>query len=197
MGGSLAALVALGLALPACAGAWTAAQDLQIAYRAAPDGPCAGRLTLHWFEMPHADGSVDEADLGTGLGMRVYRVGDGPERLQLLSCDVALNPSIRDDPAHECDAIVHEYLHTAGHYHEEGGVMTPHTGIWPPCHTPRERVTDAVLARVPAGWAVSCGARRGRVMRCSADDGLHRARRFRARAWDDAWSGFTVVRTRR
>lgn len=197
MGRALAALVAAGLALPACASAWTVGQDLQIAYRAAPQGPCAGHLTVHWKFMPHADGSVDEADLGPGMGMRVVKVGDGPNRLQLLSCDVALNPLIADDGAHECDTIVHEYLHTAGHRHEEGGVMTPYTGTWPACHSARERVTDAVLARAPRGWAVECGPRQGWVMRCTADDGRHHARRFRARAWDADWSGFSVVRVRR
>lgn len=169
-------------------------RDLGIAYRAAPHGPCAGHLRIHWKTMSHADGSVDEADLGPGLGMRVVKIGDGPERLLLLSCDIALNPSIVDDAVHECDVIVHEYLHTAGHRHEEGGVMTPYTGTWAPCHPLNERVTARVLGLVPRGWAMSCGARRGRVVRCRADDGRGHSRRFRVRLADRAGTTFAVKR---
>jgi hypothetical protein len=104
---------------------------------------------------------------------------------------------------------LHEAGHIAGLPDMHGGIMDTdplvrNTVVVPGCPAVltslRERVSARVLDLVPKGWGVSCGPRRGLVLRCVADNGAMRGRpstrMFRARLWDASGMGFTVVRIR-
>lgn len=169
--------------------------DLAVARSFLPeDHPCRGSVMLQW--VPGLHGNGHDEDGHALLGAR-----------SAADCVIALNTTVRTDFT-QCETrrlIIHEVGHLAG-LPDSTGIMD--TGsearervAVPGCRARRgalsDRVTAAVLDRVPRGWAVSCGARRGLVVRCRADDGRGHSRRFRVRAWDAVWSGFSVVRVRK
>lgn len=100
--------------------------------------------------------------------------------------------------------VFHEAGHLAGLDHDAGGIMSQDWMVRDEVPVPgcpslkpslNDRIVDRVLDRVPMGWGVSCGPRRGLVVRCRAELG-RKVRRFRVRLADSAGSSFEVKRVR-
>lgn len=167
------------------------------------DHPCHGAVDVQMVS-----GLIDAQGEPAGATANVGVRRDG--RWLPMSCQIDVDP-IAWANWEQCDrerALMHEEGHIGGHGHDEGGLMSTD---WTerqrvavpgcPAIVPslRERIIDAVLERVPRGWSVSCGPRRGLVLRCLADGevrGRTVVRRFRARLWDRLGTGFTVVRVK-
>lgn len=115
----LPALIATAaLALPGP----TVAQSLDIAYRANPQAPCVGFVTVKWDAL-HGFG-------GVANGIAILPNGTW----FLRGCWITLDPALNTDPAVRCDVIVHEVKHLAGYRHTATGVMAAVIGQWPACH---------------------------------------------------------------
>lgn len=196
-----AVVVVLMLALPMAAGAWTVAENITLGQALLPvDHPCKATATAEWVA-----GLLDDGGQPAGAAANIGHRDQTGQWLP-MSCVVSINPVswAAWDACQQRRAILHEFGHLTGRTHADGGIMSPDRAVQDTVAVPgcpailpplRERVTTRVLELVPDGWAVACHARKNLVMRCRADDG-RRAAWYRARAWDLAWSGFTVVRAR-
>lgn len=201
----LAIAVALVLALPACASAWSLGEDVAVSQALLPaDHPCrTSPMDVRFVpNLRSTDGMRADAAAPNGRrdaqGQWVMQtsVGWGP-----VECWVQLDPVAweRLSGCQRRRMLIHEVAgHLAGHQHSEGGIMAEH---WsgredvpvPGCRGPSltARVTDRVLEIAPVGYEVSC-VRKGAVVRCRAVRG-RLVRRYRARVVGDS---FTLRRVR-
>jgi hypothetical protein len=196
----LIAAVLFALAVPASAGAWTVSENLTVGQALLPaDHPCKSATVPAWVPGLRDDDG-HSAGAAANVGHR-----DASGSWLPMSCVVSLNPVSwqRWDACEQRRAVLHEFGHLSGLSHAARGLMSTNIaeqdavavlGCPALIPTVRDRVVSRVLGLVPGGWAVACQHRRGRVMRCRADDGRGRAAWFRARGWDAVWSGFSVVK---
>lgn len=151
---------------------------LGAAYEADKTNPCKGSVSVRWAY-----------DLRDDLGRSMAGLASGIEVMpggawMLRWCEITLD---LDDWRHgtrgyRCRLVYHEYKHLGFHRHTVSGVMSPDPLTMEDAPMPQcdelvrsmmpldERMVDAVLARVPTGWAVSCGRVRHRVARCMAEN---------------------------
>jgi hypothetical protein len=190
------------------AAAFPIEDDLAVARATLPaDHPCRGYVEVRWQPgLRTADGHASAA---APVGHRT--TAGWSERLVTgalapIQCIVWIDPAqwAMMEPCQRRRTLLHEAGHLSGRDHSEGGIMDPSVEARDKIAVPgcpailealRDRITGAVLDRVPRGWEVSCGPRRGRVIRCTAEHGRHR-RAYRARLHDQVGASFTVVRVK-
>jgi hypothetical protein len=164
MGRALAALVALGLALPACAGAWSVGENVSVGIATlAADHPCRAGVEVRWTPGLRVDGAP--AAGGSVTGVRNAATGawgelDARGAWEPMRCLSQLEPAeyASLSACGQRRLVVHEVMRLGGHRTEEGGIMAL---------SPRVRARVAVPGCRPAR-AFGCVPRR-------------RARRHRAR----------------
>jgi hypothetical protein len=150
--------------------AYTATADAQtpqqVASQAWPNSPCAGHITILF---DHAE-AVQYGFDGFASGIRVQP----DESFVLERCEITLDPNAVAGmtPAERCELVVHEAGHLAGLHHtpEGSGVMGPHGGYWPACHTLRDRIRHDMALLVPdTDPFVVCRPWEGRVLPCRVE----------------------------
>lgn len=158
----------------------TVEQDLALASQAWPDSPCAGHVQIVWWTDQQADHPtpqdlrrpdltrVDESFDEYALGVKL--LDDGSTFRS--SCDLAVRRSLMvSDPAKLCDVIVHGAGHLAGLRHTHNGSImdAEEGGIFPACHSLRDRIMRDVARLTGHDPFVACTGWRGAVMRCRAE----------------------------
>lgn len=191
--------------------AFTLDADLSSAQAQLPEGhPCKapGSIAVSWVPGLR---SYDRTVVEDGEAPQAYLVGGRWLAKTITGQWIALPCEIRLDTAawarsSECRRrrlVIHEGGHLGG-LHDSTGIMSTFADIRERVTVPgcpavleplRDRITTAVLDRVPRGWEVSCGPRRGRVLRCTADHG-RRSRAYRARLSDQTGTTFTITRVK-
>lgn len=175
--------------------------DLSTAQAQLPEGhPCKapGSIAVLWtpvliVEKTHVSGQAS--------GLR-----DDNGIWTLERCEITIDSGMWGwyDECQRRRLVIHEVGHLAMLRHTLMGIMSPDPEVRKNVVVPgcplvleplRDRITAAVLDRVPRGWEVSCGPRRGRVLRCTADHG-RRSRAYRARLSDQTGTTFTIVRVK-
>lgn len=211
IGRAVAAAVALGLALPACAAAWTVGENVSAAVATLPAGhPCRVGVEVQWVPGLRArDGRREAGEAPQGYvfqGVWFARSAETGAPMA-LPCLMRLDPVewAAYTPCEQRRLVWHEKGHLGGLVDVAGGLMSTYADVREfaavkgcPAFVPplRDRVTARVLDLVPAGWSVSCGPLRRGLMRCHASSPSgRRVRYFRARPWSA--SGLAVVRVRR
>lgn len=192
----LALLLTGGLAAPAAADPLTT--DLALARATLPGGhPCRAHIDVVMATgLTAADGrpAVELAPLGRRDANGTWDVPciiglDSTAWATLTACQ-------------RRRVLLHAVGHLGGLHDGADGVMATTVAEQDRVSVPgcpgereplRERVTDRVLAMAPPDWEVTCGDRRGLVVRCRAENG-RRVRHYRARLWDRAGTDFMVVR---
>jgi hypothetical protein len=184
----LVAITTIGV-LVASGSSSDAATPQQVASQAWPNSPCAGHITILF---DHTQAIAYGFD-GFASGIRVQP----DESFILERCEITLDPNAVAGmtPAEQCELVVHEAGHLAGLHHtpEGSGVMGPHGGYWPGCHTLRDRIRHDMGLLVPdTDPFVVCRKWEGRVLPCRVEytDSRERAHVvwFRARTRGQAYA---------
>lgn len=177
--------------------------DMAIARAQLPaDHPCRAHIDIVWIPgLLDAEGKP--ADALAQLGHR-----DSTGQWVPMACAIALEPARwgRFSPCTRRRMVMHEAMHLEGAVHAPQGLMATYwedrevvqvPGCPPKRVSLRDRATERLLQVVPVGFSVSCGDRRGLVVRCRADVDGRRVRRYSARLLDAAGARFVLRRDKR
>lgn len=128
MGRALAAVVALGLALPAAAGAWTVGENVSAGIALLPaDHPCRAGVEVRWVPgllvggRPAAGGSVTGVRNADGAWGEL----DARGAWEPMRCLSQLEPAqyASFTACGQRRLVVHEVMRLGGHVTAEGGIM--------------------------------------------------------------------------
>jgi hypothetical protein len=192
------------------AAAFPIENDLAAAQARLPEGhPCKapGSIDVLFVDGLRSGTATEdgEAPIGVLIDGHWYSRSAATGELMPLACWIGLDRTgwARSSSCDRRRLVTHEVEHL-GSLLDGTGIMSPyadqreHVAV-PGCpailEALRDRITGAVLERVPRGWEVSCGPRRDCVIRCIAEHGRRR-RAYRARLHDQVGTSFTVVRVK-
>lgn len=208
---ALALLCSTYAVVASAAVAFPISEDLAVAQAQLPVGhPCKAPGAIDVVFVADLRGATGteygEAPIGVLVGGLWYARSAATGALITLPCLIKVDGArwARGTPCFRRRLLVHEVGHLGG-LPDSTGLMSTYAEVRelfavPGCPVAlaplRQRVTDRVLEMVPPGWEVACGARRGRVIHCTAYGRRSRVRRFRARLWDQVGASFTVVRVK-